>query len=634
MEDFQREPRCELRLCTETPVYFYFFILGIPATFIAAVAVFGWRYRGAIRTSMLKSGTAIVVPPPVAGPMPLAEAQPPLRVERIGEARLGPIGSAAEQAIDRAKAITRSVNGCFLISGAVLWSALVVLQAWVAPPAWHKALSFVVLFAALPGLIVLLNVVVRSWRTWAVMAVAYGAVVVAAITVLAWQSGSVSRAIAVALALADVYAWPALAMLLLMQRRLRPLVVGIAPIVVFIVTGAAAVSLAVNTSALPDDITQFKQRPEYRWPISLMLAFGWAAVPASVWVFLRILRNTGGTLRYAAALAAIGVTGVAAEELLQPTFPVGPLLAAVPVGVLQCSIVWLFFKSFVALETNRWLPPSALQFHLCWTYLAIYTLAVLGAQVDIMSQARRHAVYGIYGASLIAYLVLLHALLRASWKSWSDSAPKRLLFLRTFGSTDKREGLLDALEDTWRRVGRVELIAGTDLAMRTLGSWMLECFLLRRIDAQFLRTAADVDLRVDQLRNDLQGDLCYPVNDICCYVDAWQAAVMKLAVASDVVLLDLRGFARENRGCVFELTYLIWRIPLAKVVVLADEATDETALNDVAKAAWAASPPDSPNAEAVAPRLLVLALGGASTAGGVSRALFRAAYQGNAARSS
>ena len=450
-------------------MYWFFFILGIPATFIAAAAVFGWRYREAIRISMLKSGAAIAVPPPAAAPMPLAQAPRPLRVERIGEEDLRLIGSAAEQAIERAKATTGSVKRCFLISGGVLWSTVVVLHAWVTPPRWHEALPLVVLFAALPGLIVLLNVVARSWRTWVVAGVTYCVVVMATITVLGWHAGSASRAIAVALALADVYAWPALAMLLLVQRRLQPFVVGIAPIVVFIVAGVAAVSLAVSTHALPDDIAEFKQRPEYRWPVSLMLAFAWAAVPASVWVFLRMLRSTD-RLRYLVPLAAIGVAGIAADELLRPAFPLGPLLAAVPAGVLQCSVVWLFFKSFAGFATTRWLPPSALQFHLCWMYLAIYTLAVLGAQVDVMSPTERNVVYGVYAASLVAYAVLLHALLRAAWKSWSGNAPRRLLFLRAFGSADKRERLLDALENTWRRVNRVDLIAETDLAMRTLKS--------------------------------------------------------------------------------------------------------------------------------------------------------------------
>ncbi|MEJ8852702.1 hypothetical protein [Variovorax rhizosphaerae] len=609
-----------------------FFILGIPATFIAAAALFGWRYRKAIVTSMFKSG-AMAVLPPVTAPMPLAEASQPLRVERIGKEDLRLIGSAAERAVDRANTITRSVKRCYLISGGTLWSTLVVLHAWVAPPVWHRALSLVVLFAALPGLIVLVNVVAHSWRTWAVIGLMYCVVIMMAIAKLGWYSGSASLAIAAALDLANVYAWPALAMLLLLQRRLRPFWVGIAPILVFVVTAVAAVSLAVSTHALPEDIGVFKQRPEYRWPVSLLLAFAWAAVPAAVWVFLRILRSAD-RLTYAVPLVAIGAIGVAADELLRPTFPIGPLLAAVPAGVLQCSVVWLFFKGFVGLETTRWVSPSTLQFHVCWMYLAIYTLALLGVQVETMSPAERYVVYGIFGGSLIAYFILLHGLLRVAWKSWSGTAPKRLLLLRVFGSADQRERLLDALEDMWRRVGRVDLLAGTDLAMRTLGSWMLECFILRRLDAQFLSTEADVDRRLTRLQSELEGDLCYPVNEICCYVDAWQAAAMKLSVASDVVLIDLRGFARENRGSEFEFTYLIWRVPLARVVVLVDKSTDEAALIDVATAAWATCPRDSPNADARALPLRVLALDKSSSVATVSRALFRAAYQSDSSRSS
>src|SRR5262249_34922916 len=153
-------------------------------------------------------------------------------------------------------------------------------------------------------------------------------------------------------------------------------------------------------------------------------------------------------------------------------------------------------KTLVSLESARWATPQVLQFHLCWLFLALYMLAVLNAEIDSWPPGERHIAFGIYAASLIAYPVLLHGLLRATCKTCSGMTAKRLLLLRVFGSSDVRERLLDGLEDTWRRVGRVDLIAGTDLAMRTLRSWTLECFLLRRLDTQFLRTDADVDQRL------------------------------------------------------------------------------------------------------------------------------------------
>src|SRR5688572_28303842 len=52
--------------------------------------------------------------------------------------------------------------------------------------------------------------------------------------------------------------------------------------------------------------------------------------------------------------------------------------------------------------------------------------------------------------------------------------PKRLLLLRTFNQPAARGQLLNVLDDSWRRVGRIDLVVGTDLAIRTLGPLVLE----------------------------------------------------------------------------------------------------------------------------------------------------------------
>jgi hypothetical protein len=183
---------------------------------------------------------------------------------------------------------------------------------------------------------------------------------------------------------------------------------------------------------------------------------------------------------------------------------------------------------------------------------------------------------------------------------------KRLLLLRVFGSADKRERLLDALDDTWRRIGRIDLITGTDLAMRGLASTMLEAFLLRRLDDQFLKTSDEVDLRLERLRSELEGDARFPVNSINCYASAWQSAVMRLASTAHAILLDLRGFNRTNEGCAFELAYLVQHTTLHRSVLLVDSTTDMKSLEDVAQSAWTSLPPDSPNAQEQRPELIAL----------------------------
>jgi hypothetical protein len=88
------------------------------------------------------------------------------------------------------------------------------------------------------------------------------------------------------------------------------------------------------------------------------------------------------------------------------------------------------------------------------------------------------------------------------------------------------------------------------------------------------------------LRSAIQGDARYPINDVYCHGDSWQLAVQQLAPEADAVLMDLRGFTRRNRGCVFELTELVRTVPLDRVVLLADRTTDLVAVEEIAGAAW------------------------------------------------
>lgn len=601
---------------------FLAYMLAVPAALFAVVASFGWRYRKVLANSMTKSTSATAVMSAVPGPSLPSRALVPLQVEKTSGRQVKDSHDPAVQARGRADAVTRAANRCFLIAGGLFWSIVVALHVWAAQLLWNRGfvLPLVVIFAALPGLTLLLTVVSRSWKTWAKVLAVYAALTVVVILAIGWHLGSVPKAAGVALSIANVYAWPVIAIPLLVQRGLRTLMIGIIPVLLYIVAGVAALE------ALAPDVLQLARSEGMRLPAFVMFAIGAAVVPASVWVFLRILRS-GHRLEFAILLAVVGIGGVVLDEVLHPRFPLGPLAGAVPVGVLQCAIIWLFFKGIIRLQAIHWLPSQALQSHLCWSFLGLYSVIFFNAQLVGISADERNTAYLLLGAGFITYLVGVHVLLQRAWKARCAVVPKRLLLLRVFNAADKRERLLDTLEDTWRRVGRVDLVGGTDLAMRTLASVTLEYFLLRRLDTEFLRTAAEVDRRIDRLRSQLEGDLRYPVNEIFCYANTWQAAVMRLALESDVVLLDLRGFTSANLGCKFELTNLVWYVPLARVVVLIDSTTDEKALHDVAQAAWAQLPCDSPNVAAAAPRLRIVSSGKPSETALVPAALFGTAFQ-------
>jgi hypothetical protein len=262
------------------------------------------------------------------------------------------------------------------------------------------------------------------------------------------------------------------------------------------------------------------------------------------------------------------------------------LLFGLPSQTLQIFAVWLVFRGAVRLQERRLLPPQVAHAHVAVAFFVAYFVLLL-------IFARDSGLFGPIGwpiamvvVGFIAYLVVLHALLYPVWKSREHVPGRRLLFLRTFGSTRGPERLLDTLEDTWQRIGRIDLIAATDLAVRALGSRTIEAFIVRRVDAQFLRTPDDVTRRLETLRTAMQGDARYPINDVFCHGDTWQLAVRRLAPESDVVLMDLRGFTRRNRGCVFELTELVSAVPLDRIVLLADRTTDLAAADEIAAAAW------------------------------------------------
>src|SRR4029079_11292304 len=133
-----------------------------------------------------------------------------------------------------------------------------------------------------------------------------------------------------------------------------------------------------------------------------------------------------------------------------------------------------------------------------------------------------------------------------------------------------------------RRIGTVDLIASTDVTSRTLGSTMLEAFVLRRSNDQFLHSEGEADALLKRSRSAIEGDVRYSVNAYYCYEAIWHVVFKSLADTPNVVvLMDVRGFTAEHTSCAWELGYLLRYKTLDKILLIADGQTDEEALDDV-----------------------------------------------------
>ena len=75
----------------------------------------------------------------------------------------------------------------------------------------------------------------------------------------------------------------------------------------------------------------------------------------------------------------------------------------------------------------------------------------------------------------------------------------------------------------------------------------------------------------------------------------WKRAVTRLMGEASLVVMDLRGFGPQRRGCVFELQTLLDAVPLGRLLFLFDGTTDRRALEELLQEHWQQLDLASPN---------------------------------------
>jgi hypothetical protein len=112
-----------------------------------------------------------------------------------------------------------------------------------------------------------------------------------------------------------------------------------------------------------------------------------------------------------------------------------------------------------------------------------------------------------------------------------------LLVLRVFQRDKEVQSLFDHVVERWRLSGNTVMIAGTDLADRTLDADDIFQFLDRRLAERFIVSPADVARRVAAFDMAADMDGRYRVNECYCHDTTWQDALAALLRQSDVVLM-------------------------------------------------------------------------------------------------
>jgi hypothetical protein len=251
------------------------------------------------------------------------------------------------------------------------------------------------------------------------------------------------------------------------------------------------------------------------------------------------------------------------------------LILSLPVGWIAWRLLTVLANAFA---TKRF---SDVQLVIdCWW-------AVVAAEVTATTLSTTHGLWGIAGgiAAFAAYRLTVFGVLRTYRPT--DTARRRLLLLRVFGYQSRTESLFDRVAQAWRFHGPVQLIAGVDLAMRTVDPGDLLALLNGRLAELYVRAPQDVPQRLDRLDLQPDPDGRFRINEVYCHDSTWKPALEALLDATDTVLMDLRSFSANNSGCIFELEQLVRRLASADIVLVCDKTTDLPLLRRILGDAWA-----------------------------------------------
>ena len=260
-------------------------------------------------------------------------------------------------------------------------------------------------------------------------------------------------------------------------------------------------------------------------------------------------------------------------------------------GLGMIAGIWPAWRS-VAFLRDRYAAKHSSE--LLITISAIWLLQALSlADAFFRSQGAIAAAAAI--VPLLGWRLALYGGLRSIVADARTRPPRRLLLLRVFGFGRRSRRLFDLIGARWRVLGSIDLIAAPDLASRTIEPSTFLEFVRGRLGRLFIHTPTELEERLAAIDERPDPDARFRVNQLFCSDDMWKQAVTRLMGEASLVVMDLRGFGPQRRGCVFELQTLLDAVPLGRLLFLFDGTTDRGALEKLLQEHWQQLDLASPN---------------------------------------
>jgi hypothetical protein len=567
------------------------------------LVAFRWRYLRYIRHTIYS--------PHASEPLDGAEAPVAYNGPAISIAWTEAAVEAAQPdqvSLARALVETRIMYASFAAAGAiyVVAAAAVVFYGARTTHFGIRAAVWLGYASTLVGLVLVLAFGSHGWKTWMAAVTAWCGTGMAILVAIGVTPPRVLSLLGSSLSYVSL---PLLVVTPLTLRLLRPLIVAFVPLVGLYIVCTVLLEFILELFGLTFS--------GHYTPVTVAggLVTAVAGIGAAIWQLRRGLRR--GFVLTLTGMLAVGVVGVSRLpntdwNLLFAT------IGGIGFNGLLTLATWSLFMLFLKVKARGRVTDEILHYSFCWL--------VLTALLPMMAQLEWKGVAPAVLA-LALYVAALFLLLRWQQRQRVHRDAARMLLLRVFGQEPVRNRLLDALDDSWRRIGRVDLIVGADLAVRSLSTRALQGFLLGRGHGRVLATVEDADRRIAILPKRQAFDGRFPLNELPCSPTVWPHVVRMLAAHADVVLMDFRGWRPSHRGATFELSIALDRVQLSRLVVLADKETDATLLSKAVADAWTHLQSTSVNAQLPRPSLGIIRCSGRRRidAGAIARAAFTAA---------
>jgi hypothetical protein len=299
---------------------------------------------------------------------------------------------------------------------------------------------------------------------------------------------------------------------------------------------------------------------------------------------------------WAGAFAVLGVFQQLSDDSLRGFVALGQQLGIDAVSFFYGSIV-VGLVSFTLLGwfILRWLARRYERYLISDEFLQAGVIVLLFASVGSIGLALSGAVWILVG---LAAFSTWWAAARLGFRLTGGARPADradLLLLRVFALGSRSERFFAGLQRVWLRQGCITMIAGPDLAAANIEPHEFLQFVRGRLRSQFIVDEGDLDARTAAIEDRVTPDGRHRVHEFFCFEDTWRPTLNRLVQTSDVVIMDLRAFSTERKGCAWELTQLFETIDLERVALVIDDTTDQALLEDALRGSWALTSPRSPN---------------------------------------